>query len=431
MIRFTKSTLLTMSAVLAGAMAMQASAQQTASQRNEKIRKAIHEANRINVRNNSAKTAAVQHRLVGTAFKYTDGTIIETSDSTHNVYSGTRGAINLAPAIYDLYTPYEQPDFDQGKSYSNDGSSWTLVEQYDQTFDANDKMVSSVYQDAYNGNPMTNSSRMRYVNNSQGILQEAFSDSWNGTAWQEEVRDVFRYTSGGQIDSILNYSYDGSQWEQVSFSVFTYNAGKQVKQEEYDITSGTPEITSREVITYANVFIDSIIGSYVQNGNLVEFYKNKYGYNTAGNVTRQTSVSWDQMNSTWSDPETTDYVWSGDLLDQVRFVDLTNPTEYEYAQLYYESFTTGVDKYELAGVHVNTFPNPARNLVTAEVNLQRAQEVTLSLYNITGAKVWSKNTGMQQNIREQIDLSGLSAGLYHLQVATPSGVVSRKVSVIK
>jgi hypothetical protein len=431
MIRFTKSAVLTLSAVLAGAMAMEASAQQTVAQRKEKIQQAMKEAYRVTVRNGSAKTAAVKHRLVGSAYKYTDGTIVETSDSTRNVYSGTRGAINLDPVIYDSYIPYEQPDFDQSKMYTNDGSGWKQIEQYDQTFDANDKMLSSVNQNAYNG-LMTNSYRLRYTNNAQGILQEAFSDGWGGAAWDEETRDVFRYTAGGQLDSVLNYEYDGSQWEAIGYSVFTYNAGKLIKQEDYDTRNGTPEITFREVITYANGLIDSIVGAYDSgNGILQEFYRNKYVYNTAGNVTRQTTVSWDPVNSTWYSPSTTDYIWSGDLLEQIRFVDLSNPTEYEFGQLYYESFTTGIEKHELAGVDVKAYPNPARNTVTAEVNLQRAQEVTLSLYNITGAKVWSKYTGMQQNIREQIDLSGLPSGLYNLQVATPSGVVSRKVSVIK
>ena len=81
--------------------------------------------------------------------------------------------------------------------------------------------------------------------------------------------------------------------------------------------------------------------------------------------------------------------------------------------------TTGLKENSIAPLEVNTFPNPANNLLNISYELDRASSITIEIYNLLGVKVIShKNNSFMEagEFSEKIDLSKLSNGIYFLKI---------------
>jgi len=80
----------------------------------------------------------------------------------------------------------------------------------------------------------------------------------------------------------------------------------------------------------------------------------------------------------------------------------------------------------------NTFvydihPNPAQNTIFLNVTSGIEKEVSYAVYNYSGTKVLGKSLGIRQRvIGEEIDLSGLSGGLYLLRVSSGSDFLNKQ-----
>lgn len=79
----------------------------------------------------------------------------------------------------------------------------------------------------------------------------------------------------------------------------------------------------------------------------------------------------------------------------------------------------------------NVYPNPTTGIVNMELFL-KAQEPSLvmTLYDLYGRAVFTKNFKNVYFIQEQIDLPSLPAGMYSLAVRTSSNVYSKKIVLI-
>lgn len=86
---------------------------------------------------------------------------------------------------------------------------------------------------------------------------------------------------------------------------------------------------------------------------------------------------------------------------------------------------------EIEGLQAfNLFPNPAQKTSHLEVRLESVQEVTLSVFNILGEKVF-EDQQESANIELDLDLSSLTAGSYLVQVATKDGMQIKKLEVLR
>lgn len=84
---------------------------------------------------------------------------------------------------------------------------------------------------------------------------------------------------------------------------------------------------------------------------------------------------------------------------------------------------------ELGITAFKAYPNPARNEVFAEIEMDRAQTVTIAMYDQRGRIVFSKEIKNAINVVESVNVSDYPAGIYSLQLTTNEGSVSRKISV--
>jgi len=97
------------------------------------------------------------------------------------------------------------------------------------------------------------------------------------------------------------------------------------------------------------------------------------------------------------------------------------------------SSPAGIANIEPNAFSLNIMPNPAVNTTTLEYTLQEEGNLQVDVYDITGKKVWSQQSGQQDaGVHSQlIDVSGLhmSRGLYIVVITNGNEMSSKKLLV--
>ncbi len=91
-------------------------------------------------------------------------------------------------------------------------------------------------------------------------------------------------------------------------------------------------------------------------------------------------------------------------------------------------FSTGLDE-QVPETRINVYPNPSNGLINAEWLSDRPEPVTVSLFNLAGMKIYSQPFEAEKHRVLQIDLEGVPAGLYFLELRGESQVGRSKVLV--
>jgi hypothetical protein len=65
---------------------------------------------------------------------------------------------------------------------------------------------------------------------------------------------------------------------------------------------------------------------------------------------------------------------------------------------------------------IKVFPNPAHDVCNIQIELNKAQNIEMKMYNSIGQQVWLKNNNDFKQGTETVDVSRLSAGVYVIQV---------------
>ena len=91
---------------------------------------------------------------------------------------------------------------------------------------------------------------------------------------------------------------------------------------------------------------------------------------------------------------------------------------------------TGIFENAL-GSNVNIYPNPAQYQVNIDVNLEQAEDITLDLYDLTGALVTTKS--YQDVLQKQINvnLDELSVGTYMIRLTSNDEVYTQQIMVTR
>jgi hypothetical protein len=75
------------------------------------------------------------------------------------------------------------------------------------------------------------------------------------------------------------------------------------------------------------------------------------------------------------------------------------------------------------------YPNPASRMLTLEMSLKNADEISIDIVNLAGQKVISRSLVKTMTITEQFDVSNLAKGIYFLQVSSSQGVAAEKIVI--
>jgi hypothetical protein len=88
----------------------------------------------------------------------------------------------------------------------------------------------------------------------------------------------------------------------------------------------------------------------------------------------------------------------------------------------------GVKEHELAN-NLQVFPNPASDLLTVSLDNSSGENVSLSLQNLMGQTVKEFNLGNHTSIKSALDVTGLSKGIYLLNVKAGNSSSLKKVVI--
>jgi hypothetical protein len=80
--------------------------------------------------------------------------------------------------------------------------------------------------------------------------------------------------------------------------------------------------------------------------------------------------------------------------------------------------------------YFNIFPNPSRHIVNIEAQFKQSEAIDMTVSNALGQVVVSrKYNGL--SVKETLDVSSFSEGIYQITLKTASGRITRSVTVIK
>ena len=91
--------------------------------------------------------------------------------------------------------------------------------------------------------------------------------------------------------------------------------------------------------------------------------------------------------------------------------------------------TTGIESITAGVSNFNLFPNPSNGVFTAALNLESASDVTITVMDITGNKIYESTETSVKDINKQIDLNSAAAGLYFVNVKTATGSVNQRIVI--
>ena len=84
-------------------------------------------------------------------------------------------------------------------------------------------------------------------------------------------------------------------------------------------------------------------------------------------------------------------------------------------------------KYE----QINVYPNPTSDFVNIEFSGIKTDKAVISVYNLIGEKISTKDFYPMFNDLVQVDLSGNTAGIYLVTVNTGNSLITKRVSLIR
>ena len=90
----------------------------------------------------------------------------------------------------------------------------------------------------------------------------------------------------------------------------------------------------------------------------------------------------------------------------------------------YNGIATSIAESEISSYQVQLYPNPTTNSIT--LNLDGVSDVNIEFIDVQGKLIFSKN---QVQSQEQINLSGISQGIYFVRILSDLGNQQIKVRV--
>jgi hypothetical protein len=93
---------------------------------------------------------------------------------------------------------------------------------------------------------------------------------------------------------------------------------------------------------------------------------------------------------------------------------------------------TGIKENIFSNAQVSVFPNPANSNFTISLNALKASDIKVSLYDITGKSVYTKNETVHTGINNiGINTSNIESGIYFVTLTSSQESLTRKVSIVK
>jgi hypothetical protein len=357
--------------------------------------------------------------------------------------------------------------------YNDQGA---VIERLTQSFENNGLAVSQLIEKK-TGSDWVNDTRVSYTNDIYGRLITALTELWQSGAWVNFTRVSVTYDAAGQIilESVeknqggswvnyvrRSYGYDGlgrkmsmlqqrwigAVWENDLRTTYDYTANVITVLTEYSDDGNPWQVGGRFTYScdlngnYVELLMESWEEEQWQNGAKVEYTNDpegniltEWGYDPFGNgwVSSSRKIYTYDNNGNALTGKTEQYS-AGDWLPEVatsyiyhkkEYILVLNVPVYRY-EATYRGFPLGME--EKPSLYFSVYPNPAKDFITIDGLRENNAAQVVYLTDNLGKPV--KKLNLDQN-QMQLDVSGLTNGLYMLTVRTKEGSATRKLIIQK
>ena len=90
---------------------------------------------------------------------------------------------------------------------------------------------------------------------------------------------------------------------------------------------------------------------------------------------------------------------------------------------------SGIEEFLTAGTEISIFPNPAGNSFIVSFELETPKILNITLTDLSGKELQEFSLANIRYVNEEIDVSGLSAGVYFLRISFSNKSISSKIVV--
>lgn len=409
--------------------------------------------------------AQTSSRLTGLTHLANNGASFTPVDSTNYVYSGNRGGDLNHTLKYDNSTTWS---FLGDTAYNN-------ASMYLQTFDANNNILTSVYQ-FWSGTGWVLSNKNLYTYDGSNKLTAMIQQSWGGSSWVPVSQDVYSYIGAKLVEDQYqiwnsltttfvnntqkNYYYDPISGNKINLTNIAWISGVPVNQDEYTYSyTGSNKLFQTEYSTWNGASWDSTnltTNTYDSAGNMINTLYQTYNAGTTSWVNNtlhlystftaghnpQTDIQqiWDTAGGgSWINQIQYDYSYNG-------YGQKTSSTgqswnivgTFEFAlgdpmiNYYYETYNaTNVSVKPVASVAdaANIYPVPATNTLHVDLNWKQAQTAVIAIYDMTGRVMnqWESDYGTQYF--SAISVNHLASGTYFIKINGTQGQIVKQFVV--
>jgi len=392
-------------------------------------------------------------RLIAKTYSVYKDLAFMPSDSTTYTYGNHRGSV---PNPDDLNND-DHVLFNESVNYLFNPSvmGYENNEKRTQLFSGN-KVDKLIYQDWHQQDATWKNREMyTYVYDSKGKMETSVLQLWFGGSWTQDMVSNLKYDNNNNVIAMqsLNYIVD-----------FAYDANNnlvRIVDKIWDVSKG---LINNERKSYAYSGKDVTVfelEKWVNNGWALS-QKWEYGYDVDKNVVLTTEYAWN--GNGWTSVKQNKYSYDKDGNLEVDIEKVWNSGGFENRKMksitynskslpetvltqtwvnngwkhvsgdisihfYYEQYDpTSVNMFA-ENAEINVYPVPASDVLNVSLSIGDAQDINLSLIDMSGRVVYFKQAGAKLNYKQAIPVNNLPAGNYILAVQGTYAGITRKVMV--
>jgi len=325
------------------------------------------------------------------------------------------------------YTSTYDPNNNQTSNVEQswNGSAWENSYKYSYTYDASNNLTAELHQN-WNGSAWDNSTQFINTYNASNNLTTELHQTWSSSAWVNSYQYNYTYDAQNNLSTRLFQDWSGSDWVNVSKNNYTYDANNNLTSELQQMWNGT---TWADLLqsTYTYNSDNKMTRELIQTWNGIAWTTNGqviFTYDANKNQTGQLYQGWD--GSTWVNSYMVGYTYDASnfikSLSYKNWNDAGTKIMSGDSAFYYYHTVLGVNELMATNGGIAVYPNPASTQITIDISANQVQGL-ISILNFNGQEVFTRQVN---HPKTQLDISGLSGGVYYVRLISNRGVATGK-----
>jgi hypothetical protein len=339
------------------------------------------------------------------------------------------------------------------------GSAWTNFMKFIWTYDANNNQTSEIFQGGDSLN-WVNGAKTVWTfdsnNNNTVKVSQIWSDSLS--VWENNSQSIFTYDANKNTTNEIEQLWKVNTWDNFQQTSLTYDARNNNINELHQFWGDGAWGNAWQYI-YAYDANNNQISELDQNwfGSWENSTQYLYTYDANNNLLTELDQDWDLGGSMWMDSYKYSYTYDAknnqtseldqfsdgsnwlNIMQNLALYDINNFKKSESKKewdnfgtmvisgdstyYFYHTVVTGIPGPTEANTSI--YPNPSRGKIIVSSN---STINAIEIYTLSGKRIYA-DFKVNQQLSNEIDLSGYAKGIYLLKVYNGTKFYNRKVVV--